>query len=128
MIPEFNEHGNLPPGIHVGAWDEILARFGWNLRRRELAGGLASALKHLQKAGCTRICINGSLVTTKDEPGDIDVAWEPAGVDVDRLLELEPVFADFADHRAAQKAKYGCEFFQVDRQTGRPKGFVALEL
>lgn len=55
--------------------------------------------------------INDSFVTDKDEPGDIDVAWDPDGVDVDQLLEVEPVFGDFDDRRVSQKAKFGCEFF-----------------
>ena len=89
--------------------------------------------------------MNGSFVTDKDEPGDIDVAWDPTSVDVDRLLEVEPVFGDFADGRAAQKAKFGCEFFpssfaadpvgstfleffQIDKETEAQKGIVALDL
>jgi hypothetical protein len=89
--------------------------------------------------------VNGSFVTDKDDPGDMDVAWDPTGLDVDRLLELEPVFGDFADRRAAQKAKFGCEFFpasltadlvgntfleffQIDRETEAQKGIVALKL
>ena len=64
---------------------------------------------------------------------------------MDRLLELEPVFGDFDDRRAAQKAKYGCEFFpssftadrvgntfleflQIDKETEAQKGIVALDL
>lgn len=89
--------------------------------------------------------INGIFVTDKDEPGDIDIAWDPDGADVDRLLELEPVFGYFADRRAAQKAKFGCEFFpssftadlvgntfleffEIDKETEAPKGIVALDL
>jgi len=84
-------------------------------------------------------------VTDKDDPGDIDVAWDPTGVDVDRLLELEPLFGDFTDRRAAQKSTFGCEFFpsslaadsvgntfleffQIDKETEIRKGIVALDL
>jgi len=28
MIPDFNNHGCLPPGIHSATLDEIAARFG----------------------------------------------------------------------------------------------------
>ncbi|MCP4513894.1 MAG: hypothetical protein GY824_01520, partial [Delftia sp.] len=104
----FNEDGNLPPGVHQADWDELTQRFGWTGRRRELLAGLEAALEPLREAGCRRVFVNGSFVTDKDEPGDIDVAWDPAGVDVGRLLELDPVFGDFAARRAAQKAKFGC--------------------
>ena len=122
-----------------------MERLDWTSRRRELLTGLKAALESLREAGCWRVFVNGSFVTDKDDPGDIDVGWDPTGVDVDRLLELEPVFGDFADRRAAQKAKFGCEFFpasltadlvgntfleffQVDRETEAQKGIVALEL
>lgn len=145
MIPAFDEGGNLPPGVHEADWDEIAQRFGWTSRRRELLAGLKAALEPLREAGCRRIFVNGSFVTDKDEPGDIDVAWDPTDVDVARLLDLDPVFGDFADRRAAQKAKFGCEFFpssftadlvgntfleffQIDKETGAQKGIVVLDL
>ena len=104
MIPDFEENGNLPPGEYTADWEHIVPRFGWTNRRRELLTGLKAALEPLREAGCRQVFVNGSFVTDKDEPGDIDVAWDPNGVDVDRLLELEPVFGDFDDRRAAQKA------------------------
>lgn len=145
MIPEFNDNGNLPPGLHTADWGEIRSRFGWTTRRRELLDGLMAALELLRQAGCRQVFINGSFVTSKENPGDIDVAWDPDGVDVDRLLEVEPVFGDFEDRRAAQKAKFGCEFFpssssadlvgntfleffQIDKETGARKGIVVLAL
>lgn len=145
MIRDFDESGNLPTGVHDATWDEIVQRFGWTSRRRELLDGLRAALEPLREAGCRRVFINGSFVTDKDEPGDIDLAWDPHGVDVDRLLEVEPVFGDFADRRAAQKATFGCEFFpssfaadlvgntfleffQIDKETEAQKGIVALNL
>jgi hypothetical protein len=99
----------------------------------------------LGAAGCRRIYLNGSFVTDKRQPGDIDVAWDPDGVDVECLLGLEPVFGEFADRRAAQKAKFGCEFFpssfvadlvgntfleffQIDKDTEQRKGIIALDL
>lgn len=145
MLPDFDKNGNLPPGMHDADWSEIVQRFGGTSRRRELLTGLKAALEPLRKAGCRRIFINGSFVTDKDEPGDIDVAWDPAGVDIDRLIELEPVFGDFADRRAAQKAKFGCEFFpssitadlvgntfleffQIDKEAETQKGIVAFDV
>jgi len=145
MIPGFDDTGNLPPGVHSSTWEEVVQRFSWTPRRRVLLTGLKSALVVLRSAGCQRIYLNGSFVTSKDEPGDIDVAWDPDGVDVDRLLDMEPVFGDFSYMRAGQKARFGCEFFpsnlaadlvettfleffQIDRESEAPKGIVLLEL
>jgi hypothetical protein len=132
--------GLLPAGEHVATWDEVLERFGWNEWRRGLLDGLAEALDLLGSAGCRRVWINGSFVTAKNEPRDVDVCWDPEGVDLDRI---DPVFLDLAGGRAAQKARFRCEFlpnviergsglvfsefFQNERDGSR-KGIVVLAL
>lgn len=60
-------------------------RFGWTPRRRQLLDGLAEAIELLAAAGCRRMWLNGSFVTTKDEPADFDACWSTDGVDVDAL-------------------------------------------
>ena len=86
MLPPFDPlTGRLPPGEHVADWNEVVERFGWNERRRRLIDGLADAVVALAQAGCTRVWLNGSFVTTKDEPGDFDACWDQAGVDYDLL-------------------------------------------
>ena len=81
-------------------------------------------------------------MTTKQRPNDIDVCWNISGVDPDAL---DPVFFDFDDERAAQKSRFGVEFFpaqapegvsgkafleffQVNKETGEPKGIIELLL
>ncbi|MDO8689837.1 MAG: hypothetical protein Q7R39_07470 [Dehalococcoidia bacterium] len=81
-------------------------------------------------------------MTAKELPADFAGCWDAAGVDPQSLA---PVLLDFRNRRAAQKAKYGgelfpadldadphgrrfFEFFQTDRDTGEPKGIVALDL
>ena len=58
-IPEFNELGYLPPGVHEATWAEFLARFGINSQRLRLATGLAAALRKLGISGCRRVIIGG---------------------------------------------------------------------
>lgn len=142
MIPAFDAGGNLPPGIHRAGWDEIVTRFAINSRRRQLADGLLEALRSLKHAGCRAVYLDGSFVTAKELPGDFDACWEIAGVDADRL---DRELLDFSNRRAAQKARYGGElfpaetaadpagttfldYFQHDRDTGQPKGIVAIDL
>ncbi len=128
----------MPEGEHLASWEEVVDRFGWTPRRRRLLDGLDEALELLALAGCRRLWLNGSFVTTKDEPGDFDACWDTEGVDLDAL---DPVFVDLADGRAAQKARFGgelfpnvveagsglvfAEFFQNERDTGR-KGIVVI--
>jgi hypothetical protein len=145
MIPAFDGDGNLPPGIHVAAWKELEQRFASTAHRRALLRGLRHASTILLRAGCRRIYVDGSFVTAKRRPNDFDMAWEPAGVDIRKLLALEPVFRDFSNQRSAQKAKFRgeffpssfladtvgntfLEFFQIDRNTGNAKGIIAIDL
>ena len=83
MLPEFNRDGRLPPGIHWATWPEIQSRFGFSSRRQQLLGGLHLALAALNRAGCSRVYIDGSFVTVKREPGDYDACWDIDGVDVE---------------------------------------------
>jgi hypothetical protein len=55
MIPEFNDHGFLPPGIHPAGLDEIEARFGRQseLRRVQMQS-LGWLVDIAQRAGIAR--------------------------------------------------------------------------
>lgn len=140
MIPEFDEHGNLPPGVHRATWGEVVTRYATSTHRRDLLEGLLDALRSLRAAGCTTAYLDGSFVTAKVKPGDFDVCWEPEGVVFDRL---DPELRNM--ERAAQKVRYGGElypadwpadpdgrtilrYFQRDTLTKQPKGIVAIDL
>ena len=143
MIPRIDERtGKLPPGIYEATWEEIVARYGTTAHRRGLLAGLKRALDNLQAAGCRRVYIDGSFITNKRIPGDIDCCYE--GVGVQRAL-LDPALQTYEPGNATQKAAFGCEFFvaetradlrgtrmleffQRDKLTGRPKGIIALDL
>lgn len=142
MIPDFDDEGVLPRGVHQATWDEIEAQFGFTPRRRRLLGGLRRVLTALHAAGCRRVYVDGSFVTEKPDPGDFDGCWEEDGVEPDHL---DPVLLDFNNKRERQKRKYGGEmfpassiaddcgsvfvdFFQRHKETGDPKGIVAIDL
>jgi hypothetical protein len=145
MLPTFGADGLLPAGEHAATWDEVTTHLAWNAHRQRLLGGLQAALVPLRTAGCRRLYLDGSFATNKELPSDYDAAWDPSGVDLTLLLRLEPVFFDFSSMRAAQKTKYLGEFFpstavadavgtrfwqffQIDKNTGSPKGIVVLTL
>jgi len=85
------------PGDPRSRWEEIEARFGWTLRRRQLLDGLAEGLALLADAGCTLVWVNGSFVAAKDEPGDFDCVWSTAGVDRATLQRWTPELLDFSN-------------------------------
>lgn len=144
MIPSFQSDGLLPAGLHWAEWSEILERFGMNSHRRRLLNGCERAIDALAIAGCQAVYLDGSFVTAKETPEDYDACWGMSGV---RRADLDPVFLDFSNYRAAQKAKYLGEFFpalapaslftplatyldffQMDKETCDPKGIVAIKL
>jgi hypothetical protein len=144
VLPDFDESGNLPAGIHNCSWDELAERFGRNAHRRQLLAGLRQAITTLKAAGCVTAYIDGSFITAKEFPADFDGCWDRAGVSRALLQQLDPTLLDFSNCRAAQKAKYRgemffadiaansagavfLEFFQRDRD-GKHKGIVKLDL
>ena len=108
VIPDFENTGLLPAGVHWAPWDEIMKRYGINDHRLRLLGGLQRGIAMLRFAGCRTLYLDGSFVTAKTFPSDYDACWETDSVD---LRLLDPVFFDFTNFRAAQKAKYFGEFF-----------------
>jgi hypothetical protein len=141
VLPPFDEHGNLPAGIHPAPWPLVVEQFGWNAKRRQLLRGLLRALKLLYRANCRTVYLNGSFVTNKEYPNDFDACWSPVDVD---WFALEPPILDFSNQRRAQKQIFGGELFPADAaatadgtsftdffQTARgggKKGIVALDL
>lgn len=140
MVPEFDSRGLLPQGIYRADWQEIVKRFGRNRQRLQLLSGLKEALDLLRDAGCRRVYLDGSFVTDKESPNDVDVCWDVDGVEP---MSLDSVFFDFDNERTAQKARFAAEFFpaqapqrlktfldffQIDKETGEPKGIIELRL
>ena len=129
--------GYLPPGEHDADWPEFLDRFGWNLRRRWLIGGLRRMALNLRSAGCAALFVDGSFVTDHPHPGDFDACCDYTGMDpimIDlRLLGPRDVMKAaylgevFPERRLADGALTFREFFQSDRD-GRCKGIIRLEL
>lgn len=100
-IPEFDENGNLPFGIYSVDFDEFENKFSKGLsERRNIIMGYYK--KHLKEIlGCNYVLehwIDGSFVTLKENPGDIDILTELDGVQVDNddsKIEIRSIF-DYA--------------------------------
>jgi hypothetical protein len=74
-LPQFNNFGDLPPGLHAGELGEVLHRFGVGSTRRAL---LAERLRRLRQLASStgkvsQFLVFGSFVTEKSEPNDVDV-------------------------------------------------------
>ena len=84
LLPAFDEYGNLPSGIHPCSVEELVARFGTGSEER--AAGISELLQFIEaakRAGVRRLLVNGSFVTGKLAPNDVDVVILP-GIDYPR--------------------------------------------
>ncbi|NOT59232.1 MAG: hypothetical protein HOP19_03295 [Acidobacteria bacterium] len=107
-IPNLNEDGLLPEGIHDCTLEEIGAQFGRFVvseRRVRLFTQLGELVAEEQRAGiAVAVMVDGSFVTDKPEPGDIDlVIVLPA--DYTRGAELPP-FQYNAMSKAHMRRRY----------------------
>jgi hypothetical protein len=126
-IPNLTASGELPPGVHSATLKEVEVFFGSsNDRRRLLMKGLKEALALLRAGDVTRLFIDGSFISDKDEPNDIDGCWSSIGVNA---AKLDPRFWDFADEidfqnkRVSLKQEFGIDFFIaeiIEGESGKP--------
>lgn len=76
-IPKLNSRGLLPVGVHLCTLAEVQKRFGSfqeSDRRIELFEQLLQYVKEARATGLVRfLVIDGSFVTAKPSPGDIDL-------------------------------------------------------
>ena len=91
MIPDCNADGYLPPGIHPATLEEIAARFGQESEVRQAQmPSLRWLVNVARRAGVKRIVVNGSFVTDKLEPNDVDcVLLIGANFPLDAAAEAE---------------------------------------
>jgi hypothetical protein len=102
LIPSFNDDGYLPAGIHPATLEEISARFGQDSELRQVQMESLRWLVELAwRAGVERIVVNGSFVTDKLEPNDVDC-----------VLLIGPGFP--RDQRAESELLAGLPFINLE--------------
>ena len=142
MIPELRTGGYLPEGVHVATEAEATFRFGTDTpRRRRLVLRLRRWIELSRAVSAKRLFVDGSFVTAKPEPNDVDaVVWLPddfvqlisnadiAAIELESMLltrHPEEIFA--AEDR--RDWDDWLEFFGRTREAdGRRKGVVEVEL
>jgi hypothetical protein len=134
MLPDFDEHGYLPFGIHSCPIDELVARFGSGSSEREIEiQELIQFIDWAKRAGVRRLIVNGSFVTEKESPNDVDIVILP-GADYPRdqrpIGEQEmlwPYLQIFVADDDADLVTWAIQDFGTDRQDQR-KGVVEVIL
>jgi hypothetical protein len=131
MIPRCDDEGYLPPGIHPATLEEIAARFG---QESELRQAQMQSLRWLvelaRRAGVQRIVVNGSFVTDKLEPNDVDCVLligpgfpRDAAAEAELLAGLPFVTLDLVDAEAFRQ--FTERTFATDRNLV-PKGMLEV--
>jgi len=134
-------NGTLPAGKYEMTIAEFETKFAYNITRKGLFNKLIKLIEDLKNIGCQTLYIDGSYVTNKVFPGDMDICWEMDGVDLAKAKPMLPALFD----RSLQKSVYGADifpanimernsmklfidFFQTDKNTGQPKGIVKIKI
>lgn len=111
-LPNFNNQGELPEGVHSATIDEVITRFGAGTAERQAA--TAKLLKIYHIAASTgkldRLIIFGSYVTTKPVPNDVDVVLILSN-DFD-LISCDEEAKKLLDHQKAAD-EFGASVFWI---------------
>lgn len=141
-IPDFQPDGYLPEGVFVASEAEVTFRFGTaNRQRRRLVLRVRRWIYLARQIRAPRLFIDGSFVTAKAEPNDVDaVILLPPDFEAqifaesETAMELEGMLLTrrpeeiFAAEDETDWNEW-IEFFSRTRESdGRRKGLVEIEL
>ena len=105
MIPDLND-GVLPEGVHRCTIDEVEHEFGRFTRsdcRQRLTQTLRQYIEDVRKAQiATAVVVDGSYVTAKSEPNDVDLVLA-LRTDVDMSAELLPMEYNVQSERMVRR-------------------------
>ena len=141
-IPGFRADGHLPVGVYRATEAEVTFRFGaLNRRRRRSILRVRRWIEVARQVGAIRLLIDGSFVTAKEEPDDVDaVVLLPPDFErqiedgIQPALELEEMLLTRRPEEifaAEDETDWNdwVEFFSRTREAdGRRKGLVEIEL
>jgi hypothetical protein len=141
-IPAFRNDGYLPEGVHQTNQAEAIFRFGSGTqRRRMLALRVRHWLELARKVEAKRFLLNGSFVTVRSNPKDVDAvvllprtfeeqleAASEAALELYEILTTRQPAELFAAEDESDWLQW-IEFFTRTREAdGRRKGVVEILL
>lgn len=141
-IPPFRPDGYLPEGIYVCSDAEAIFRFGSSSRRRQrLVLRLRRWVELGRQVGAKRLLVDGSFVTAKEEPQDVDTVLllpqdfnQQVEQENESALELAEMLLTrypeeiFAAEDEADWKEWVAFFSQTRESDGRRKGLVEIRL
>ena len=111
-LSQFNDLGDLPPGVHQATLAEVVRRFsGQTARRDACTQRLIHVVDLARRTGqLQRLIVFGSYITAKPEPNDVDIILVMR--DSFRLQECPTESGGLFDHPVAQ-ARHGASIFWI---------------
>jgi hypothetical protein len=138
MTLDFNSQGFLHRTIAL-SYEEFRFHFGTNPRRIEQIDNASRYFYIFSLCGCTSVYIDGSFISKKEHPEDIDLCFDLTDVDPKKLERLFPQFFNL-NQMGKIRRDFLCHIFhfsvsdmslfellQYDRDDNF-KGFVELNL
>lgn len=127
-IPEYNEHGLLPPGIHSCTLSELKERFGrfsTSSQRQELFAKLEQYVQEARSAKIvSALLVDGSFVTSTEIPNDVDLVAVLAE-DHDFTQELRPYQSNVLSNRWARR-QFGFDLLVARTNSSEYTEYVAF--
>lgn len=106
----------LPPGFHQFSLNELhetfVAPFSGSVRRPMLVAGLMKFIEEVKSLAIAgELWFDGSFVTEKVDPDDIDfvVIFDPASIS--RLTSEQQQKMEYLFHQPSSKARYNCDVY-----------------
>jgi hypothetical protein len=130
----------LPVGLHWIGIRDFRDTFVGNYHRSRLFEGFVKGCIQLRTAGCARVYVGGSFITSKQFPSDYDVCWDPVGVTPNGLDECLFDRSKVAEQLKKYRGewfigKHGngpdsamYRFISTDKATGIERGMVGIKL
>ncbi|WP_293887149.1 MULTISPECIES: DUF6932 family protein [unclassified Sphingobacterium] len=145
------ETGLIVPGEHKLTIEKFEEIFVYNDQRSQIFEGFQRLLEVFKKIACSHLYADGSFVTQKPHPSDIDVCWHMDENNKDKqlfaLLNICPQLL-FLNEKAnrefiqqqfcadvfpantieGQSGLMFKDFFQKDKNTGIQKGIIIIDI
>jgi hypothetical protein len=141
-IPPFRPDGYLPEGVYMCSEAEVIFRFrSSGRRRRRLVLRLRRWIELGRQVGASRLLVDGSFVTAKEDPDDIDTVillpedfteqlereYEPA-LELEEMLLTRRPEEIFAAEDETDWEEWVDFFSRTREPDGRRKGLVEIRL
>jgi hypothetical protein len=142
MIPPFRSDGYLPKGLFLASEAEVTFRFGASSRRRRrLILRLRRWIELARQVSAIRLLVDGSFVTAKQNPNDIDAVvllpqdferqiaeGKPSALELEEMLLTRSPEEIFAAEDEFDWDEWVFFFGRTREADGRHKGLVEIEL